>query len=130
MNKQSLDQLLLDIWNKKELQKIFSLFSEEVILHSPLGSFQSSHEMEVLVKKWQAAIPDIQVTHQQILQDGSTYAVHWQAKGTHLGLYDAIEPKGNAVSYSGCSIYRFEDDQVVEYWAFVDRSSLERQMKA
>ena len=130
MDKQTLDHTLLKIWNEKDLSGVESLFSQGVILHSSLGDFQSSHEAKALIKKWQIAFPDLVVTHHHILQEENLFAVHWSAKGTHQGLFENFEPTEKSVRYAGCSLYKFESDQVVEYWSFFDRKNLDRQMSA
>lgn len=130
MDKQTLDETLLKIWNAKDLCEVKKLFADGVVLHSPLGDFQSSHEAQAIIQKWLTALPDLEVTHHQILQEGNLYVVHWSAKGTHRGPFGSIEPKNGLVQYTGCSIYRFESEQIVEYWAFLDLQSLEKQMRA
>lgn len=117
------------VWNKKNFEIIKEVFSDTAVIHSPLGQFKSPKEMSDTVSKWITAIPDIQVDLLNTMEDNGIIVSHWQAQGTHQKDLNGIKANGNPVTYQGVSMYRFENNQVVEYWAFLDSWTLEHQMK-
>lgn len=129
MNKEQLNHILMRIWGEKKDELLLDLFSEECVIHSSIGSFQSAKEMQSMVKIWMHAFPDLEIQHQNILQDGSTFVVQWIAKGTHQGEFLGLAPTHRSVQYRGCSFYTFKEEKVIEYSAYVDRYQLEKQLR-
>lgn len=128
MNKEQLVQSLSNIWNDRNLDHVDQLFSQDVILHSPLGSFQGAKEMRHLVEKWTAVLSELKTEFLEVFQEGQAYIVTWRARGIHQGDFDGIKAEGRPISYIGCTLFKFENEKVVFYQSYVDRSHIERQM--
>ncbi len=119
-----------EVWNRKNLAIIKDVFSEPTLIHSPLGQFKSREEMSEIVSKWITAIPDLRINLLNTLEDNDIVISHWKAKGMHQKTLNGFKANGNLVEYQGISMYRLENEKVVEYWAFLDSWTLEQQMKA
>jgi len=129
VNKKIVEDYMHEVWNKKNLGIVKEIFSDTAVIHSPLGQFQSPQEMSDTVSKWITAIPDIQVDLLNTLEDNEIVVSHWKAQGTHQNDLNGIKANGNPVTYQGLSIYRLENNKIVDYWAFLDSWTLEQQMK-
>lgn len=121
---------MLEVWNKKNLAMIADAFSESTRIHSPLGEFKSREEMTETIQKWILAIPDLNVTLLHTLEDNDIVVSYWRATGTDQKALNGIEAQGNPITYQGMSMYRLENEKVVEYWAYLDSWTLEKQMRA
>ncbi|MCH9626994.1 MAG: hypothetical protein S4CHLAM2_06280 [Chlamydiales bacterium] len=129
-NKSLIEKYMLEVWNKKNLAMIANVFSESTRIHSPLGQFKSREEMTETIQKWILAIPDLNVTLLHTLEDNDIVVSHWRATGTHQKALNGIEAQGKPITYQGMSMYRLENEKVIEYWAYLDSWTLEKQMRA
>ncbi|SCA64182.1 Uncharacterized protein SCG7086_CL_00090 [Chlamydiales bacterium SCGC AG-110-P3] len=129
MNKKIVENYMNEVWNRKNIKIVKEVFSDSAVIHSPLGQFKSPQEMSDTVSKWITAIPDIQVDLLNTFEDNGIIVSHWKAKGTHQKDFNGIKANGNPVAYQGVSMYRLENNKIIEYWAFLDSWTLEQQMK-
>ncbi len=129
MGKGIIEHYMDEVWNKKSLEVVKEFFSDTAVIHSPLGQYKSPQEMVDTVDKWITAIPDIKVDLLNPLEDNGIVVSHWKAQGTHQKDLNGIKAKGNSVAYQGVSMYRLENNKIIEYWAFLDSWTLEQQMR-
>lgn len=71
-----------------------------------------------------AAFPDVVRTIDLQVAEDDLVVTRWTDRGTHTGTYGGIEPTGRAVTYSGITIHRIRDGQIVERWGTIDNLSL------
>jgi predicted ester cyclase len=80
------------------------------------------------VKSWitmvRASFPDITVTEEQVIAQGSMVGVVAVWRGTHDSPFFGIEPTGRAVEMRGMVLWRIEDGQLAERWAVLDYDAL------
>ncbi|MCH9609964.1 MAG: hypothetical protein S4CHLAM81_12620 [Chlamydiales bacterium] len=107
MNKKIIEKYTTDVWKNKRLEAINETFAEDAIIHSPLNL----SDMKTIVQRWQKALPDLQVEHHHLLEDGEMITSHWSATS-------------QKAKYSGVTLYRMRDHKIVEYWAYVDLRNL------
>lgn len=75
------------------------------------------------------AFPDMTVTTDEAVVEGSTAAVLSTWRGTHLGEVGDVEPTGRNVSVRGIVIWRFDSQgRIVRRIAQLDRSALMAQI--
>lgn len=118
-----------NVWNRKDVNYILEAFHSEAIIHSLLGHYRGPAAMQKVVKTWISAFPDLHVTDISYIHQGDTVVVQWEAQGTHLGEFKGIKSTGKTVAYKGASIYRFDNDKVVEYWGYLDMQHLLNQIQ-
>lgn len=112
------------IWNKKEISIIDRLLHKDVLIHSLLGVFQGTQAMKEVVQAWLKSFPDLSVKNELIISENNLVSIQWSANGTHKGEFKGRKPTGKSVSYSGVTIYRIKNGQIVEYWAYLDMQHL------
>lgn len=94
-----------------------------------LSELMNPSFVEGLKASWiLAAFPDIQTTLEDILVDGDKVVTRWTNHGTHTAPFMGIAPTGRQVSYTGISIDRLENGQIVESWRNSDMVSVLRQI--
>lgn len=129
MSKAIIEKYMDDVWNKKELDQVYKVFSNHAVIHSPSGEYQSPQAMYDIVKKWVTAIPDVELTLLNTIEENGLVVSHWNAKGSHQSELAGVPASGNKLQYQGVTMYRFEGDKVVEYWAYIDVGRLNKQMQ-
>ena len=116
------------IWNEKDLSAIDEVLDEKIVIHSLLGDFHGPESMKKVVQSWLTAFPDLTVENTAVIGEQDIIVLHWHAQGTHIGEFKGIQPTGNAVFYSGVTIYRISENKIVEYWAYLDMQHLFKQI--
>lgn len=117
------------IWNQKEINTIDQLVHKDVLIHSLLGDFRGAQAMKEVVQAWIKGFPDLSVKNELIISENDLVSIQWSAKGTHKGEFKSKKPTGKPVSYSGVTVYRIKNDQIVEYWAYLDMQHLISQIE-
>ena len=119
----------LDIWDKKDLSAVERYFHADCLIHSSLGAFQGKEAMRQVVEAWLKAFPDLVVIHDAVICENDRVVIQWKAKGTHQGDFKGHSPSKNRVAYTGVTVYRIQNEKIVEYWAYLDMQHLLSQIK-
>ncbi len=117
------------IWNVKEIDAIETLVHKDVIIHSAIGDFHGKNYMEDVVKTWLNAFPNLHVHNDIVISEKDIVTIQWHAKGTHTGEFKGQHPTGKPVSYNGVTVYRIQNNQIVEYWAYINMQHLMDQLQ-
>ena len=86
--------------------------------------------LKVLGQMVVAAFPDVHVTVEDLLVDGSKVVEHTTASGTHNGEFNGIPPTGKSVTWTEIHIYRLENGKIAELWSEIDFLGLMMQLGA
>jgi predicted ester cyclase len=117
------------IWNQKEISAIDRLVHKDVLIHSLLGDFRGTKAMKEVVQAWLKGFPDLLVKNELIISENDLVSIQWSAKGIHKGEFKAKKPTEKPVSYSGVTVYRIKNGQIIEYWAYLDMQHLLSQIE-
>jgi len=66
---------------------------------------------------FRSALPDLQVTTEDVLEEEDRVALRWKAEGTHHGDLMGLAPTGKRVTLTGIEILRVSGGKIVERWA-------------
>ncbi|MCH9757063.1 MAG: ester cyclase [Gammaproteobacteria bacterium] len=116
------------LWDEKNTNVIFDLFTEDVKIHSPLNTMIGPQALKDIIDTWLTAFPDLTVTWGEILASTDKVVATWEATGTHKGVFLDIAPTGKTIFYHGTTIYDFTEDKISEYWALVDIDEIKNQL--
>ena len=116
------------IWNKKELTCMEELVSPHCIIHSLLGDFFGFIPLKKVVNTWLVGFPDLMVKNSFVVSENNMVVIKWDASGSHLGEFKGVKPTAKSVAYSGVTIYRIDNSQIAEYWAYTDMQHLLQQI--
>lgn len=112
------------VWNDKDISVIDRLIHKDVLIHSPFGDYRGIAALKEVVQAWLKGFPDLNVMNNLVISENDLVSVQWSAKGTHNGEFKGKKPTGKHVAYQGVTVYRIKDDQIVEYWAYIDMQHL------
>ncbi len=113
------------LWNEKDLGVIDTFVHQNVVIHSALkNDLHGIQTMKDIVQVWLKGFPDLQVSHDLVIYENDIVIIQWNAEGTHQGEFKGKQPTGNTISYNGVSVYRIQNNQIVEYWAYLDMQHL------
>ena len=74
------------------------------------------------------AFPDLQITIEDLIEEGDKVVSRNTVTGTHLGEYMGIPPTGKSVTYNEIFILRFIGGRIAETWGLVDVFSQMKQV--
>jgi len=74
-----------------------------------------------------AAFPDLSVTNEELIAEGSTVAGRWTTRGTHQGELWGIPPTGKQVTITSVDINRIADGRIAERWHEFDALGMMQQ---
>ena len=124
-NKETVRRLYIDILNKRRLDLLDQIFSEEYINvqgdKGPVGFERAANSMT-------QAFPDIQWTIEDLIAEGDKVMVKWFWEGTNTGSFNGFPPSNQFIKHTAVVIFDFEDEKVVKNWMLFDRLSFFQQM--
>jgi predicted ester cyclase len=118
-----------EVWCKKDISALDRYISPSCIIHSPLGLYIGPEAMRKIVEVWTSAFPDLVVKNEAVFADSDCTIVRFSAKGKHLGTFKGHAATNRSIAYSGVTIYRFYENKIVEYFAFIDIDHILSQIK-
>lgn len=117
------------VFNRKELDYIDALYTQDVVDHSaPPGLPGGVEGVRLKVSAFIAAFPDLHLDYEHVLVDGDLVAGRFTLTGTHLGDFGDIGPTGASVNVTGNDIVRMRDGKVAEHWVLLDMLTLMQQL--
>lgn len=132
LNKQSrVADFLNDFWNDKtqaDKGPLFSLFSPELIVNSPLGRDVGLQNIAGIFGEWLWAFPDMEVCKIKIETLGDVVIANWESRAKHVNPFRGLPPSGNKIVYPGETFFCFEGDQVTRYACKVDLLDVYKQL--
>jgi steroid delta-isomerase-like uncharacterized protein len=102
----------------------------DVLLSTPLpvdaiGADGLKEAMAMLLR----AFPDLQVSVEDMIEEGDKVVGRNVLVGTHRGEYMGIPPTGTTVQYNEIFIFRFVNGRIAETWGVVDVYSQLKQLR-
>lgn len=96
--------------NEKLADEIFSeRFSNNGVIVGPAGPKSN-------IRRRLAAFPDLSSVPEQLLSVDDKVVLRLRWTGTHDGPYLGVQPTGKRVEVRGITIWRFDEEMVVEDW--------------
>jgi predicted ester cyclase len=80
-----------------------------------------------LNKQWKS-FPDLTITDYFMVAKNDIIAIRWTAKGTSKGKFLMLKPSGKLVEFTGISMYRIENDKIIEIWDTQNSFGIMRQL--
>jgi steroid delta-isomerase-like uncharacterized protein len=119
-------------WNEQNIDALDITHSVECIVHNPPipGHPLPYDAFKQTGLLYLAAFPDFRVAAEDTMAEGDKVAIRWTVNGTHLGELMGIPATGKKITWTGITIYRFADGEVVEYWWAYDALGMMQQITA
>ena len=119
---------LEEAYSKNKFGKSFeNLFASNFHSHSAIpGMDMNPGTMKMVHGMSMQAMPDRQVTIEDIFSAGDRVVVRCHATGTNTGGFPwfGAPANGNKIDFEWVSIFRFENGKIVEHWGINDGIAL------
>ncbi len=105
------------IFERRDPDAVRPLWTEQSVDHFlALGvDARGPEQLAAFFNELLAAIPDLDMKIENIVEDDRHGVVQWTATGTFEGApFQGVEPTGKRVSLRGCDVFRFSEDGKLE----------------
>lgn len=111
------------------LKTIKEVVEPDVQIRTPLPVKTSGAEaLKQVTEMLLQAFPDIDLTVEDLIEEGDKVVGRTVVTGTHQGEYMGIAPTGRSVTYNEIFIFRFANGRIAETWGVVDVFSQMKQL--
>jgi steroid delta-isomerase-like uncharacterized protein len=111
------------------LDTIEEIYAPDVVWHEPDQELRGIEEARQFVTTYKTALPDLNVTVEDVIGEGNQAVTRWTVRGTHQGEVEEFGPStGRQVEIKGITIHRIEDGKIVEEWEGYDNLSILQQL--
>ncbi len=116
--------------NSGNLEAYLELYADDLTLHGYPPEVQGKEGARAFYGAFQKALPNIEITLDDVISEGDKAAVRFTVRGTHQDELMGVPATGNRVEVTGQSFFRFKDGQVAERWQQLDAVTLLTQLGA
>ena len=131
-NKALVQRWFEEVWNKGRSEAVGEMFGADGIAHglsddmgNPLRGPEGFKDFHA---KFRAAFPDIVVTIEDLVAEGDKVAARCLVRGKHTGDSLGFAATHAPVEFTGMSIVRIKDGQIVEAWNNFDFMKMNQQL--
>ena len=118
-----------EVMNDRNLDLLPQLYTEDFSWHGPGGlELTGIDQLRELMEGYLTAFPDLHMTIEQQVGEGTLICTRWRATGTHDGPLENIEPTGKKIDITGQIIQRFEGTKIAEEWEVFDELRMLKQI--
>ena len=132
-NKALVRRWFKEVWNEGREATIDELFAENGIAYG-LGDTEvearGPAQLKPFVRNLRGALPDLQISIQDIMAEEDKVMVRVLLEGTHSGSGLGVPPSGRRIRVAAIVVIRISKGQFVEGWNSWDQLSLLRQIGA
>jgi steroid delta-isomerase-like uncharacterized protein len=120
------------IFDRRDIDAVRPMWTESSVDHFlALGlEARGPDQLAAFFRELLAAVPDLDMTIENIVEDDRHAVVQWSASGTFDGgSFQGIEPTGKRMSLRGCDVFTFTDDgKLDENTIYYDGAEFARQI--
>lgn len=111
-----------------EFDVLDEICTETVVNHAPLGEPRGLEALKEYEAPIHEALPEFEVTFEDLLAEGDRVAMRLTITGTHEGPMMGTEPTGKLVEFSNMIFHRMESGKIAERWVQPDVFELLKQI--
>jgi steroid delta-isomerase-like uncharacterized protein len=118
-----------EIVSPDNLDLIEEVYAPDLVWHEPDQEIRGYDQAKQFVSTFFAAMPDINITVEDLIAEGEKVVSRYTIRGTHQGETEEFgPPTGRQMQLEGITIHRFEDGKIVEEWERYDNLSVLQQL--
>jgi steroid delta-isomerase-like uncharacterized protein len=118
-----------DIVNQRNPDLLEEFYPPDFVWHEPDQDLRGYEQAKQFVSTFFKALPDINITIDDVIAEGDKVVTRYTIRGTHQGETEEFgPPTGRQMELEGITIHRIEDGKIVEEWERYDNLSVLQQL--
>ena len=121
-----------EVWNKGREEAIDEMFAEGAVAHGLVGEdgqeLRGPSDFKPFFRRFRDAFPDIQVVIEDCVTEGDRAAARCRVIASHTGGGLGVAATNKPVEFTGMTIVRVQNGQIIEAWNNFDFLSLNQQI--
>ena len=118
-----------EIVNQRNPDLIEEFYPPDFVWHEPDQDLRGYEQAKQFVSTFFKALPDINITIDDVIAEGDKVVTRYTIRGTHQGETEEFgPPTGRQMEVEGITIHRIEDGKIVEEWERYDNLSVLQQL--
>lgn len=105
-----------EVWNDRREEAVDELMAPDAVGHMEGGDVAGPNGFREVRAVFLAALPDMHITVEDVIAEGSQAVVRWRVRGTHAGELLGIAPTHAQVDFRGMSWITVRDGKLHEGW--------------
>lgn len=132
-NNKAIAKKVTDLWNTGNLKNIDEVYAPNCIFHQhhhPQSSrdIRGTTDWKKFILEFREAFPDFKITIEDQIATGDKLVLRFTCRGTQKGEFMGFDPTDKKLIWTGISIYRLENNKIVESWVNWDMAGLFEQI--
>jgi steroid delta-isomerase-like uncharacterized protein len=117
-------------WSKGDLSVVDECVSIDCRLHDPVFPqvTAGAGSLKEHITACREAFPDLRFSVDDMVAERDEVVIHWTARGTHRGGFLGMAPTNRSATITGTSIFRIENEKLIENWSDWNLLSLLQQL--
>src|SRR4028119_1198743 len=113
----------------ENLDAIEEIYAPDVVWHEPDQEVRGIEEAKQFVTTYKTALPNLNVTLEDVIAEGDKAVTRWTVSGTHQGEVEEFgPPTGKQVEIKGVTMHRIEGGKIAEEWGRYDNLGVMQQL--
>ena len=132
-NKQLAERFHTDIFKAGKLEVAEEILAPDFTIHAPGYPPEWTRGPEgtkQLAQAIRSGLPDLGITHDDVIAEGDRVMIRWTSTGTHNGEMMGVPATGKQVTLTGFDLFRVEGEKLAELWQNWDQLGLMQQIGA
>lgn len=128
--KATMARIIDEGFNQGDVDALDELIADDFVEHEdlPPGVPQGKGAPLAMITMMRLAFPDLKVTVEDMLQEGSKVVTRSRFAGTHQGDFMGLSPTGNEFDIPVIDIIEFRDGKAVAHWGVMDNAAMLEQL--
>lgn len=117
MDNKALIREFIEVWNAKHFDLIDNYLSPEFLPHGFPANVPATREgFTLLAKAMHKVFPDLHFTIEDTIEESGNVMIRWNSTATHQGNLLGVPATNKPVKRNGITVYRVENQKIVEWW--------------
>ena len=130
MHKEQVRKFYEVLWDKHDTDAIPSVLHEDFTFRGSLGQEKRGHGgFAEYVDMVHRALGDYKCIIEDLVAEENKVFAKMTFTGIHRNPFMDYAPTGKRVSWSGCALFTFEGERIMDVWVLGDLKNLENQLK-
>jgi steroid delta-isomerase-like uncharacterized protein len=116
-----------EIFNQGRFEVASEIYAKDFVNHGATRDVGLKEDQDA-ARGWKSAFPDLKMSVEMMIAEGSLVTVLWRGEGTNTGEGNGLPATGKRLAGRGITIWRIEGGKIREEWSEFDQMRIMTQL--